>query len=785
MRESMEDKNQNLVDLAVPKDAKNIPDIKKYYWLNYCEKILIGGVLDANDLAYDGLVSDLVDNIFENDIVRLESDIQSKSTEVQKLYHFNSETGKIEDYFKPILKVCYLQDVLFQIFSITENDMQDINLEENNLENLDVKPPESFKSIMLALLNAKDKQDFRLQKLEDIISNPNKKVTIKTFDEHSDPNEQNTNFHPEEQRSLGYSKNFADCLTKIKEEIDTKRSELSDKCSNINNEIGKIYAAQKKLEMEIAECCKIIENAPGKRQALKDEFMKLYRCREALNSENNEPLPFRIKIEFKETSNNQKKLSKYDPYKPDYIVNIKYNDNENSDVNENANVNAEGENNNLNNGNGNSNIIDEVMNLDGTSLENLQQYRDNSLKIMSECKAKLNSLEYNLLMKHLRQNYSLWTYRDLKIDFPKHCNEETCKQINELVKLELDARIYCIKAERYKNKIDEIEAQVIRDRAANKLRNFEQENQEAMAQLKSEENQAQNKLDLLWCIGNKFPNVEDISDLKSIASKQYDVALAQNLIYFDDDQIKEFLSYVHQQFSNSVFHEDDLRRYCQFVKYYYDKTNKKLDQKIINNLCSGLMKLPRFQGNRNAVIKFIEDAIFIDYDIKKTRDGCIFPIKIAVYVILFNLIVIALTVAFNTISYYLFSFINLYTIDTLVFYGIGILCCAGYIAYKFFTNRKSISEYRVYKKEYKGRLDNFYNFDVQNNIGPTRKDFKQSVEKQRRGLETQMGIADKNPAEQKENQKVKQEENQNQDNDIKAVPDKMEKGNLKDLGQNK
>ena len=761
--------NQGEVGAAIPENVNNIPDIKKYYWLDYCQKILMSDVFKINEL-----VSDLVDNIFENDIAQLESDIQSKSAEVQKLYHFNSETGKIWEYFKPILKACYLQDVLFQIFSITKNDIQGFDFKGDKLKSLDFKLPESFKSVMLDFLNAQDKQNFRLQKIGNIITNPNTKVTIKTFDEHIEPNEHNTNFHPEWQRSLGYSRNFVGCLTKIKKEIETKQSEFSNKCSDINNEIDKIYAAKAKLKIETKECCKIIDDAPGKDKFLKNELRKLLKSSESLNKENNEPLPFEIKIKFKETSNNQKKLSKYNPYKSDYIIEIKYKDNANSNVNENLNVNAERENNNLNNGNDDNDIVDLIINLDKISLNDLQRCMGNSLKIMSDCKDKLNSLEYDLLVKHLKKNYAytLWTYKDLKIDFPKHCDEATCKQINEMVRLELDARINCIKAEIYKNEIDKRQAHDIRDQAATKLIVFDQENQATKSQLENEKNQARNKYELLKHIGRKFQNIEIISDLESIGSKQYDVALAQNLIYFDDDQIKGFLNYVSEEFSDSWFHENGLKRYCEFVKDYYKKIGKLLDPKTINNLCSGLMKLELFANDRNAVIEFIEDAMFIDYDVKETRDDCIFGIKLAAYAMLFFLVCMVLSVAGTAIAHHFFWFGWFSAISAMVtvsIVGSGGLLCAGYIAYKFFTNRKAISEYRAYKKEYKGRLENFYNFDDQNNIGQTRKDLKQNVEKQKHDLELKMGIADianENQAEQKENP--------DQNIDIQSVPKKME-----------
>lgn len=702
--------------------------LKKRCWLDYREKILTDNIFACER---SNLIYEVVESVFDEGINQMENDLKDKQKEEQEQFHYDTTTGEIDETFKLVLKAYCLQDILFDLFSIDENDIMKLDFIENGLGDLNLNSADLLNKVITGVLTSKEKQNARLNKLNEIITQPDKKITLKTFDEH---NAQNKNFAPEEKRNLWYQMSLKQCLEKVKTNIDAEEANLNNSIDAAQNELNEIEQQKQNLLNKLIANGKIINGIAAENTNFEVQLKKLCKCKNLLS---NDPgyLPFRTKF--------IKNQSGEGPYKTEYDIEIKY-----DEIHTKENI----------------ELVNQVLsdiNQTGNTITQ-EDSPAHKKKLLSNLINHKNDLDFRraLLLEQLIDDKCIGLDRCIEYDLSKY-DEHISNQIREIINLALDSYITDFKICMVRNSIKRLETvqnvQVIK----NQLGDFKARNNARISELNKLIQTNKAKEELLANIWTSFNqdnsnefnpvNPDEFGLVNSDLNSKVGYLLMLNAVYFSDSKISDLYEYICQYCGETFDIECGLVAYCKDIRdrYYYTGTQeeKKL---IINRLCFIIMKYK----NEDEAIKVCENLFFPNDDIREIEQ-CRGGIFIFLKKILWNLVMFALTSApfymlvlfqlikFNWIFFLILNFIN----------AIGVLIGIGGVVYNLFKYLSQISKYLSHKNELATRKKNFYDFDYE----AERKkvdDSKKDIDKQEQLLGVYMKYGNKVPAQVKNTQTV-------------------------------
>lgn len=746
------------IDDFLPKE-KNLPSICKYNkvllkktdvsvflkrccWLDYCEKMLLDSSSSGGDLIFE-----LSETVLSKDIMRMEKNLQDKSEDEKQKFHFDDTTGKIDEVFKLVLKAYLLQDVLFDLFSIDESDIRKLDFVENGWRDWNQNSTDLLKEVITSIVTNKEKQDKRLEQFNEVITQPNKKITIKTFDEH---NEQNKNFAPEEKRNLYYQISHVNCFSKIQGDINRQRETFTNSINAAQAELSDFRQQSQNLQNSLNREQARVRHSINEESNSKIQLKKSYKCKE-LCLRDLTKLPFKVKFVENQINEN-----------PRYDVEI-----------ENDNVDADDNGENVAGGQQNLNDID----LENMSLEALRKRKKELLKERVDCIEELES-KYNF---GLEQAIGLNQY--IEQDLSRY-DEKTQKQIKDIVTLSLDKCITALRINIVSNRISKLKAQQNCSEIQNQLRDFDTQNNPRISELEKIIQTNKSKQELLDNVWNRFDGVDsnDFALFKSgLISKTTDL-FGLNSTYLNEREMLWLYDYISNHYKYQFGHfsacfDDGIFEYCEHIKNKYcnSETQTQEEKKlIINQLGIVIAKHPKVNFDNDKVTKMLERVFFVDGDIEKCKkpyDDMFTSLKVilvcfAITVVLLGLWCIlgyVLSIPLIGPNWLSQIFLFLSSISTLESLGfIGCLVCILSLHFP------EIRKYQSYKKSFAQRQKNFYNYA---NMPQYRTffDFKKDVEKQKKLLDLRMKYGEKVPAPTEEVKKNENNLNNHKEKDDKEI----------------
>ena len=158
--------------------SRNMFCLKKKYYLDFCYTFLVKR--DA------GTICNICTSIFDKDIETLENVlIKNQNTATNEMFHFNIETGKVNNAFRHILFLFDMPNILHDILSMTENDFQKL-AKKDFTKSKDFDSKQALSSIINIVLEknldtqSKTLRSKRLNYVLEVV-NRSKRVEIQKF----------------------------------------------------------------------------------------------------------------------------------------------------------------------------------------------------------------------------------------------------------------------------------------------------------------------------------------------------------------------------------------------------------------------------------------------------------------------------------------------------------------------------------------------------------------------------------------------------------------------------